>query len=98
MLSEKIPKHRLYDLKINIEKGTSLPLGSIYSLSEPELKALHEFINDNLYSRLITLSYSPHGTSIFFVKKKTGELHLYIDFHGLNKISKKELLSPSTHF
>ncbi len=37
-LSEKLPEHRLYDLKINIEEGTSPLLGPIYSLSESELK------------------------------------------------------------
>ncbi len=45
-LSEKLPKHRPYNLKINIEEGTSPLLGPIYSLSKSELKALHEFIDD----------------------------------------------------
>ncbi len=69
-LSEKLPKHRLYDLNINIEKGTSPLLGPIYSLSESELKALCEFINDNLGSRFITPSCSPHGALVLFVKKR----------------------------
>ncbi len=58
-LSEKLPEHRPYNLKINIEEGTSPPLGPIYSLSESELKALREFIDDNLRSRFITPSCSP---------------------------------------
>ncbi len=89
-LSEKLPEHRLYNLKINIEEGPSPPLGPIYSISESELKALHEFIDDNLCSGFITPSHSPHGAPVLFVKKKTGELHLCVDFHGLNKISKKD--------
>ncbi len=89
-LSEKLPKHRPYNLKINIEEGTSPPLGPIYSLLESELKALHEFIDDNLHSRFITPSCSPHRALVVFVKKKTSELHLCVDFHGLNKISKKD--------
>ncbi len=89
-LSEKLPEHRPYDLKINIEEGTSPPLGPIYSLSESELKALREFIDDNLRSGFITPSRSPHGAPVLFVKKKTGELRLCVNFRGLNKISKKD--------
>ncbi len=89
-LSEKLPEHRPYVLKINIEEGTSPPLGPIYSLSESELKALHEFIDDNLHSRFITPSCSPHGAPVLFVKRKTGELCLCVNFCGLNKISKKD--------
>ncbi len=91
LLSEKLPEHRPYDLNINIEEGTSPLLGPIYSLSESELKALHEFIDDNLRSGFITPSHSPHGAPVLFVKKKTGELRLCVDFRGLNKISKKDL-------
>ncbi len=69
-LSKKLPMHRPYDLKINIEEGTSLPLGPIYSLSESKLKALHEFIDDNLHSRFITPSCSPHGAPYFFSRKR----------------------------
>ncbi len=89
-LSEKLPEHRPYNLKINIEKGTSPPLGPIYSLSESKLKALCEFIDNNLHSGFITPSCSPHGALVLFVKKKTGELCLCVDFHDLNKISKKD--------
>ena len=32
--------HRPYDLKINLEEGTSPPLGPIYSLSVSELQSL----------------------------------------------------------
>ncbi|SJL04355.1 uncharacterized protein ARMOST_07721 [Armillaria ostoyae] len=89
-LSENLLEHRPYDLKINLEEGTSPPLGPIYSLLESELKALHEFIDDNLCSRFITPSRSPHGAPVLFVKKKTSKLCLYVNFHSLNKISKKD--------
>ncbi|SJL03619.1 uncharacterized protein ARMOST_06976 [Armillaria ostoyae] len=93
LLSKNLLEHRPYDLKINLEEGTSSLLGPIYSLLESELKALHEFIDDNLYSRFITLSRSPHRAPVLFVKKKTGELHVCVNFHGLNKISKKNRYS-----
>ncbi len=50
-LSEKLPEHRLYNLKINIEKGTFPLFGPIYSLSESKLKALCEFIDNKFEIR-----------------------------------------------
>ena len=73
-LSEKLPEHRPYDLKINLEEGTSPPLGPIYSLLESELKALYEFIDDNVRNGFISPTCSPHRALVLFVKKNTGEL------------------------
>ena len=33
---------------------------------------------------------SPHGMPVLFIKKKDGFLQLCVDFHGLNKITKKD--------
>ena len=89
-LSEKLPEHRPYDLKINLEEGAQPPLGPIYSLSESELKALREFLEENLKSEFIRPSRSSHGAPVLFVKKKDGSLRLCVDFRGLNKITKKD--------
>ena len=40
-LSKKLPEHRPYDLKINLEEGTSPLLGPIYSLLESVRPGLH---------------------------------------------------------
>ena len=84
-----LPPHRPYDLKINLEEGTSPPLGPIYSLSPAELATLREFINEHLKSSFIHPTNSPYGAPILFVKKKNGQLWLCVDFHGLNQITKK---------
>ena len=39
---------------------------------------------------LIWPTSSPHSILVLFVKKKDGLLHLCVDFHGLNHISKKD--------
>ncbi|SJK99919.1 related to TY3B TY3B protein [Armillaria ostoyae] len=88
-LSKNLSKHRPYNVKINLEEGPSL-LGPIYSLLESELKVLHEFIDNNLHSGFITPSCSPYRALVLLVKKKTSELCLCVDFHSLNKISKKD--------
>ena len=88
--ADTLPPHRPYDLKINLEEGTSPPLGPIYSLSPAELATLHEFIDEHLKSGFIHPTNSPYGAPILFVKKKNGQLQLCMDFRGLNQITKKD--------
>ena len=88
--ASELPPHCKYNLKIDLEEGTLPPLGTIYSLSPVELEALRTFIDKNLCTGFIQPSSSPHAAPVLFVKKKDGSLWLCIDFHGLNKISKKD--------
>jgi hypothetical protein len=85
-----LPPHRSYDLKIELKEGAELPIGRIYPLSEKEMVALQEFLDENLNNGFVRTSNSSHGAPILIVKKKDGSLCLCIDFHGLNKISKKD--------
>src|SRR5260221_5777431 len=45
--------HWPYDLKINLEEGTKLFHRPIYSLSPPELAALREFLEENIWNGFI---------------------------------------------
>src|SRR3984957_14815174 len=89
--ANKLPPHRPYNLKINIEEGSTPPLGLIYSLLKTELEALREFLDENIANGFIRPTRSPYGAPILFVKKKEGALYLCVDFHGLNKLTKKDL-------
>ena len=89
-LSYKLPKHRPYDLKIDLEEGAEPPLGRIYPLSLKEQEALREFIDKNLSAGFLRSSSSAHGAPVLFVPKKNGGLRLCVDFRGLNKITKKD--------
>ena len=51
--SDRLPEHRPYDLKINLEEGTEPPLGTMYSISQVELQALRAFLDENLNSGMI---------------------------------------------
>ena len=84
-----LPEHRPYDCAIELLPGTQPPWGPIYNLSEPETKALQEYIEENLTKGFIRHSKSPAGAPVFFVKKKDGSLRLCVDYHGLNSISVK---------
>ena len=82
--------HRPYNLKIEIPEGTALPVTPMYPLSQLELQALRDFIEEHLHSGFIRSTSSPHGAPVLFAKKKYGGLRLCIDFRGLNKITKKD--------
>ena len=88
--ASKLPPHHDYDLKIDLEEGTSLPLGTLYLLSLVKLSALRTFIDENLGTRFIHPTASSHAALVLFIKKKDGSLWLCIDFQGLNKITKKD--------
>jgi len=78
--ASELPPHRDYNLKIDLEEGTSPPLGTLYSLSPVELSALRTFINKNLNTGFIHPTASSHAASVLFVKKKDSSLRLCIDF------------------
>jgi RNase H-like domain found in reverse transcriptase/Reverse transcriptase (RNA-dependent DNA polymerase)/Integrase zinc binding domain/Chromo (CHRromatin Organisation MOdifier) domain len=87
--ADKLPEHRPYDHSIPLQNDTSPPFGPIYGLSEVELKALREYLDENLGKGFITASSSPAGAPILFIKKKDGNLRLCVDYRGLNGITVK---------
>lgn len=86
---DELPPHRPYDTTIDIEEGKTPPFGPIYSLLRDECAALSDYIEKNLKKGFIRCSTSSATSPILFVKKKTGELHLCVDYCGLNSITKK---------
>ena len=88
--ANKLPPHGPYNLKINMEEGSTPPLGPIYALLKTELEALREFLDENIANGFITRL--PYGAPILFVKKKGGALRLCVDFCGLNKLRRKTVI------
>src|SRR5207245_9879457 len=88
--ASELPPHHNYDLKINLEEGTSPPLGTLYSLSPVELTTLRTFIDENLNTGFIRPTASSHAAPVLFIKKKDGCLRLCVHFRRLNKITKKD--------
>ena len=58
-------------------------------MSEKELKALKDYIDDMLGKGFIRSSNSPAGALVLFVKKKDGSLRLCVDYRALNRITRK---------
>ena len=75
-----LPPHRDYDLKVELEEGTTPLLGTIYSLSPVELTAFRTFIDENLTTGFIRPTSSSHTAPVLFVKKKDGSLWLCVDY------------------
>jgi hypothetical protein len=59
---------------------------------------MRDYLTENLAKGFIRHSKSPVGAPILFVKKKDGSLRLCVDYHGLNKITKKESISLALDF
>ena len=78
--ADSLPPHREYDLKIDIDETAKAPLGPVYPLSQSELGALHEFIDEHLNMGFIHPSNSLFRVPVLFVKKKDGSLWLCVDF------------------
>lgn len=87
--ADMLPQHRPYDCAIELQEGAQPPFGPIYGLSQNELAALREYLDENLAKNFIRHSKSPAGAPILFVKKKDGSLRMCVDYRGLNKITIK---------
>ncbi|KAG5724402.1 hypothetical protein E4T56_gene15992 [Termitomyces sp. T112] len=87
--AKELPLHRSYDHKIDLEEGTSPPFDKIYNMSEIELRALKEYLDDMLGKGFIHPSISAAGAPVLFAKKKDRSLRLCVDYRGLNKVTKK---------
>ena len=87
--ADTLPQHRPYDCGIELQEGAQPPFGPIYSLSQNELAALREYLDENLAKNFIRHSKSPAGAPILFVKKKDGSLRMCVDYRGLNKVTIK---------
>jgi hypothetical protein len=72
--ADTLLSHQDCDLKINIDKGAKMSVGSIYLLSKFELKTLWEFINRNLKTSFICPSNSLFGAPVLSIKEKDGSI------------------------
>ena len=74
---------------IELVEGKQLPHGPIYSLRPVELETLKTYIETHLKTEFIRPSKSPAGASIFFDKNPDGNLHLCVNYQGLNNLTIK---------
>ncbi|KAK9399643.1 PEG10: Retrotransposon-derived protein PEG10 [Crotalus adamanteus] len=85
--ADQLPLHQSYDSPVDLVPDAKLLVGWIYSLSEPELAALRDFIDKNLRKGFLRPSTSPLASPVLFMKKTSGELRLCCDYRKLNAIT-----------
>jgi hypothetical protein len=87
-LTDKLPNHKPYNHVIDLKDGEQPPWGPMYPLNEIELQALWDYLKEILELGKIRPSKSPTAAPIIFVPKAhSQELRLYVDYHGLNKVT-----------
>jgi len=87
--ASKLADHQPYDLKITLDEGTSLPYGSIYSLSQEELATLHKVIDENLAAGLIHPSHSPMEHQSSLLRRKMALFDFALIFEASTEFSRK---------
>jgi hypothetical protein len=89
-----LSKHVSHNLNIDIEdRDSSFDL--LYNLSANELTILRAYIDKHLLIEFIVSFISSATTSILFVKKKSDDLRLCVDYRELNAITIKNRYSLS---
>jgi hypothetical protein len=89
MFNEKIAnilfEHDFQNLAIDTQNINS-SFESFYNLSEKEFKMLKKYLDKHLQNEFIIFSKSTCAASILFIKKKTNDLRLCVDYRELNAI------------
>ena len=98
ILADQLPPRRPCDHRIDLI-GPVPKKGTIYRLSEPEDKALRDYIAENVARGFIRPSTSATGSPVLFVPKSDGSLRLCVDYRKLNQVTKKNSypIPPMSH-
>jgi len=87
--AQRLPKHQLWDHKIDLIPGMEMKKTTVYRLTPIEKVALKEYIEDGLKRGTLRRSEAPHACSFFFINKKDGKLQPVQDYCPLNAITVK---------
>ena len=74
---------------IPLKEGAEPVAKSMYRLSQLERKELERQVKEGLALGFIEASSSPWSAPVLFVKKKTGELRMVLDWRALNALTVK---------
>ena len=84
-----LPPHRAHDHAIDLLPDSTPPPRKLYRMSTSELAEVKRQLADYISKGWIRPSSSPFGAPILFVRKKTGELRMCVDYRELNKVTRK---------
>ena len=82
--SDILPPHRSYDHKIPLMEIITPPWGSLYSISQDELKVLKKYLEENLSKGFIKASSFLAASPVLFARKPRGGLQFCVDYRQLD--------------
>ena len=92
MPPDGMPPQREFDFRIDlVDEGAAPPPPRHYRLSQVEQAEVRKQVATLLEKGWIRPSCSPYGASIIFMHKKTGNLHMCINFCMLNHQTKLDV-------
>jgi len=94
-LTNILPERRLYDHKIQLQKGKTSIFEPLYDMSQDELRILKKYLKNNLIKDFIQVSSFFAISLILFVKKSSEELRFCVNYQGLNVMTVKNRYSLS---
>ena len=77
-----IPVERAINHKIELEPGATPPYCCQYHVSAAELAKVRHQLNEYLEKGWICPSSSPYGAPIVFIRKKTCDLRMTVDYRA----------------
>ena len=89
MAANKLSNHGLQDHAIDFASTKTPLFGPLDNLTTNKLKALQDYISNNLAGGYLQQLILPAGALILFVRKKDGTLFLCVNYRGLNCIITK---------
>ncbi|EED15745.1 retrovirus polyprotein, putative [Talaromyces stipitatus ATCC 10500] len=87
---DKLPPHRPYNYKIELEKPNELSYNSLYKMSRDELEAAQEYIIDNLNKGFLEPSSLLFAAPIIIALKLGEGLRFCVNYRKLNQLTKKD--------
>jgi len=90
--SDALPPRRPYDHKIQLtdENTDGLSYSPLRHQSADELRAVKQYLVENLHKGFIEASQAPFAAPILFIKKSDGSLRFCIDYRKLNNLTRKD--------
>ena len=88
--SDRLPLYRSYDYYIQLESENTLGYSPLWYQSTDKLKAIKQYLLENLDKGFIKPSQAPYASPTLFVKKPNSSLRFYVNFRKLNLLSRKD--------
>lgn len=88
--ADRLPPHRPYDHRVQLQEGKTPPFGPLYPMSRDELVVLKDWLMRELKKGAIRPSSSPVASPILFAKKPGGGIRICVDYRALNAVTVKD--------